>query len=318
MIPYLDRSTELAYGFPYRFKQATAHCFLVPANYAKLTGLCTRYLNEPSGGKALCLPAMPTLLLAFIHYPWATPTLPVKDPPGSFSYNELAVWMLVADAKRNLRRKSLDPRDALMWFLPAVYVDDPYALIAGREIYGFPKALAQVAIPPAPGTLAVDVPVLLPAGASAPRTRRLVEAEAKAGAVAPDGKEWPMGKCPSAQALLDSGGVKGAVSATLKDMLKDVMKDVPFFDLFSGTHLVCLKQFRDGADVAAACHQRLVEIEPNIRVTGGAPLCAYNVRLFDLEHDRLREDLGLDKAQDSVASFTMQFDMELGAATELE
>lgn len=308
MMSYVDRSTELAYGFPYTFKDASAHCFLVQADYGKLTDLCTRYLNDPSGGKMSCAPAMPTLLLAFIHYPWATPTLPPGDTPGSFSYNELAIWMLVADRNRNARKKSVDPRDAFMWYLPAVYVDDPYALIAGREIYGFPKALGKVAIPPAPGALAVDVPVLLPAGESGPRSRRLMELAPKAGGVTPDGK-WQAGACPSALSLLQ--GLKlGDMAAALGNL--------PIFDLFSGTNLVCLKQFRDGANVDEACHQRLVEIAPKIQVTGGAPLCPYTVRLFDLDHDRLREDLGLDKAQDAVAGFTMQFDMELGAATELQ
>jgi len=73
------------------------------------------------------------MMLTFIHYPSVrAATLPW----GSFRYDECAVFLLLRD------EDELGP--GLCWHVPFILLDECLPMIMGREIYGFPKVMADV------------------------------------------------------------------------------------------------------------------------------------------------------------------------------
>ena len=63
---------------------------------------------------------------------------PPDDGLGSVAEREVGVWIPVYDTRR----------DRTAWMIPYIFVDAPAPLHGGREIYGFPKQPAHIAVSP--------------------------------------------------------------------------------------------------------------------------------------------------------------------------
>jgi hypothetical protein len=255
-------------------------------------------------------------MLSFVTYSRAAVGTPGAGAPRWFRYNEVAIWMIVAA----LPPIAIDPfpsaRDALCWYLPAIYVDDPFALVGGREVWGFPKMLAEIGIPGregSPAALTVDVPVLSNEPPVGPPSRppgklRLMEARrdtAASGAA----RRWDE-RGPRLRTLFEQ--VDRFVSPSALDLT--------FAAAFRQLPLVCLKQVRDARGRETACHASLVVVRPKVNQLRGSSIrSSYTVRVVASAQHRLVEGLGLptEHRPQPPRSFTLGFDLELGAGRML-
>lgn len=121
---------------PYHFPKSTGSLFVVDVDRTRLREEVSPLLQLLPGftGKAL--------LALFRHEDVHSP----RDPSGGrYSYNEIVLSAFVRHRRRPGTRGSA--------FAPAVglyplvlYVDDDAAMAAGREVYGFPKKMATIAL----------------------------------------------------------------------------------------------------------------------------------------------------------------------------
>src|SRR5262249_49795551 len=93
-------------------------------------------LNNPAGQGERFVPAASRVLVDFN----AVGRIGSADHPdamlGGMAYREVLVWFPMLDRRR---RK-------MVWAVPYAFVDQGAPLSGGREIFGFPKQLADIAV----------------------------------------------------------------------------------------------------------------------------------------------------------------------------
>ncbi|MDH3732309.1 MAG: acetoacetate decarboxylase family protein [Gemmatimonadota bacterium] len=126
---------------PYVANGVTMSSFLVHADHDKLQGHLDHYINDrdPDGEweyKAL----IPNVLITYAHLMGDVFQEDGKKV-GLMDENDLCFWVLCVA----MRKTALGIRipSHLTWFVPFIFVDNPFAVVAGREIYGFPKTVGR-------------------------------------------------------------------------------------------------------------------------------------------------------------------------------
>jgi Acetoacetate decarboxylase (ADC) len=303
---YVDMGGDIVFSQPFEAIGVNFYGFFLEADEAKLTEYCDRMFNIPSGGQVSIKPAGPFVMLVFCDLPELTAMNPPYSNYGKFSESECAIWLQVVDEKR----------ERLFFAFPYIWVDNEYAMAMGRELYGFPKGIANFQIPDSPeqaesfslSTLVVDKfgPTAQGRTADLIKVRRTSE---KGGV-----SVW--------------GSIKDGLSA-LVGLLKSqhgITKDfhLMFNELKDAINLkipfVFLKQFRDVEDGSKACYQSIVEVPCGLThfESGGLLAGEYEVDILDCDSAPLRSTLGLASGpiKPSV-SFWCRFNFEIGDGTEV-
>jgi len=307
---YVDRGGEQVYQQPFLATGVHFYGFVLPADKAVLQEkLCDRYLNNPSGGATKFRPAAPFVLLAFCRLDALNSDSPPYKDYGWFSEMETAIWVLTVD----------EQRETMLWSFPYIWVDNPYAMAMGREIYGFPKCLGVFDIPISPDTadkFSVDTLALK---TFSPQTEGTMERIIQANRISGGGftEEWndvgDAGKTilKSLASSLGTNDIWGDLKLAWNTIDNLVHGRVPF---------VFLKQFRDVADGANACHQSIVEVTCKMtKFRGGGFLNGeYQIDIEELASHPVVADLGLTgNTITPVLSYWTYFDFEIGTGTEI-
>lgn len=306
--PYVNYGGSLRLMQPYLAKQVGFYGFVLKGDVDALQKTCTERLNAPAGGAVRFEPAGPYVILAFN----ALRTLSSKNLPdsskGTFSENECALWVPVID---RVQEKSY-------WFHPYIFVDNPFALALGREVYGFPKSLGVFDIPPAPdpaqsfsmqtwvlpqyspdtqGELAELVKVSPTAAAPENFWSRVTEIEEFVGEIA--------------GALGEEGSIVEDVELALHTIDDLLRRRAP---------MVFLKQFPDAADPTTACYMSLVEAPSNMTEFhhGGLMRTDYDVSFTPCDSHPIAKDLGFaTETVKPLLSFFVEFDFEIDGGVEI-
>jgi hypothetical protein len=225
--------------------------------------------------------------------------VPPFSDMGGLSEHEAAFWIPIQDTKAT-------GAQPLSFMNPYLFVDNPLALTAGRELEGFFKDPAEVTVPTAsaPGPFAVDALTVVSFGPGAMVTRaRLVEVtppETPGGAIIADGL-----------AALDT--VRTLVR-DLGDIGRDWHEAMALLHTLERHALqsILLKQMRDVADSLRACYQAVVQVPlvvtafESLRV-----LDAHQVTLTSTASHPLATSLGLAASQRSLIALTVRFDAQV-------
>jgi hypothetical protein len=207
-----------------------------------------------------------------------------------------------------------DPQERLVWIPLYMFVDSGIALIAGREIYGFPKQIAAIErdMTTLDDDLGVDVRVehFPPAASKIPAvTEVLVRIERAAAA----GNGMM-------SAMLDAAdfAMQFAQATGVDNMLDPLIP--PYGGVNGiGVPMVFLKQFRDIVDPTRACYRAAVMVETqsvgnvSIRVAPGN----WVVQLAASASHPIADDLGIAAASPALAAFIIKQDFVVGTGTVL-
>ena len=306
-VPYLDYGGTQMLRPPYVAENVGFYGFLVQADLDALKRLIDERLNEPSGGTAHFEPAGPFVLFVFVTLEKMYSQNPPDRDKGWFSEQEFAVWVRVVDRVRNRG----------FWFHPYMFVDNSYALVLGREVYGFPKAWGWMNIEtdPAKATSFSMETLLLPK--FSPQTQgtrqKLVSATRVSGGndvpkMIEDGVEF----VAEVMNLLVKSG-------SFADLLEEL--EHAFQDLWHRSEpFAFLKQFPTPDVPGTACYQAIVESENDGTAVHGACLMTgdWQIDITPADSHPIALDLGLkSNTVQSAISFYVNFDMIVGFGTNI-
>ena len=291
---------------PYLQREAHIAAFLLPARIEALRSLCDTYFDTPSGGAVKVSPLGPYVLLLYAEM--QIQSLDKRDEAIGWMYEtEVSFWTPVTSRAGHAA-----------WFLPYLFVDNPYAIASGREVYGFPKTWGQFGKPASiqDPEFTVDAWGFTEFDSQAEGTvQRLLETHKSDTA-----QDTP----PDTWTSWDA-----ARSAIIRQVFKDWQPQAgngggtQWFEMLEKMPVLFLKQFRDAVDSRRACYQAIVEAPVQLTTfhSGGSIDSAYILTCQSLASHPLPEILGLDVvssgAMQALATFWLHVDFTLGSGVEV-
>ena len=259
MIPYIERDGDPSAPPGYSFPGVMVRSFLLPADMTALSTLCGKMLNIAP--LAECgfefVPLLPFVFVGVLTYPKMLDLDPIFAQRGFTSQHELFSAFLV------VRWDSMFPGDPLLGqictfggcyiFFAYLFVDNPWSMITGREVIGFPKLLAR--FNPLPSetssptfTVKASTNILSPFNPMTSLHQREFLTIASSATTSPGlidplpNVVWPWSHFgPGAAAFVPPG---------LQAVFSDVLSEFPM-------STVQLKQFRDISGDSSACYQAI-------------------------------------------------------------
>jgi uncharacterized protein with NAD-binding domain and iron-sulfur cluster len=130
--------------FPGRidFQGVSMTSFYFEANYEKLAAICRNCFDEPSGGAVSCVPLSSWMMMSFTDM--GVGRFASRPDMGWSAEKELALWIFVGQRKA----PGSNEIDRAFLFNPFLCLDNPVAMIDGREVYGFNKQKGWIDLPP--------------------------------------------------------------------------------------------------------------------------------------------------------------------------
>jgi hypothetical protein len=307
---FIPRGGEYSFPPPYRAENVQYYAWILDADLGALQDMCDRYLNAPLGGKRRYTPVGPFVMMVALKLDHLRSLTPPYDAMGMFVEKEMAVWVMIID----------EVEKRMFWFIPYMWVDNGYAMVNGRELFGFPKQLGTFDIPAtadkadlltmetlvfkkfSPDTYATTIKLI-----SIARTTE-IQHEFTPGAIAND--FGAMTK-ELLRLLGDEMSLLGNAKTLIREMDDLVHLNMP---------MVFIKEFRDATNTTGACFQSVVELVPNATKVHGWGLLP-NVYAIDIElcdSHPIRTDCGLTPTGPikSKLGFWLNFDMDIPLGTE--
>jgi len=127
---------------PWRSEDVQLDAFYLHGDLAALQRLCDRSFNAPSGGQMQFRPVTRYVVLTFQRLHNLRSQAPGCETLGTLNYCEAAFWVFVQQYDREG-----DKVGGTVLAIPYIFAQNSLAVAAGREIYGFPKEYATVAMP---------------------------------------------------------------------------------------------------------------------------------------------------------------------------
>lgn len=140
--PYIKHSAEYNSGLPYSFEKARYYNFLLKGTESKIQQLCDTFINHPSGFAVTTKPLVPFVIVTFADYPKAYSSALPPEKYGFMQYQE-AVFTVVLRTTEGICRQGGET----VSFIPFLFLDNPRAIAAGREVFALPKVHGTVKIP---------------------------------------------------------------------------------------------------------------------------------------------------------------------------
>jgi hypothetical protein len=260
---YVDRDDEIVYRPPYLQKDSFLSSFLIRSSVDAQQQILDEQLNNLSGGKPYRYKALlghVALVLANIGQVRSTD--PRDSERGWVSEVDVCWWVLTAAMDG-------DRIDHLAWYIPYIWVNNPYTMVNGRETFGFPKSFATSRIPTSPqdidGEFYADA-FVLPTYTPQTEVQQLRILTLQRGPT-----NIPVEVVEGIEAL--ERVVKQVVGHTIQDLelAAQIVREV----LSAKMPVVYLKQFRDIVDPTAACYQAIIESNTTIHAFNGAGLLPF-------------------------------------------
>jgi hypothetical protein len=296
---YVETNGQQSWPPPIVFENVNFHGFVLRGNRKRLKDLIDHQLNQPCGGALRFHVPSAHVLLYFADFPHCY--FEVMQNMGWSSQREAAIWVPL------LMDHGVGTIPRLCIYSPYVFVDNPVALTAGREVFGFFKEFGSIGLPGDPGNV----------GAYTLET---------IGAVCYDSKT-KIG--PVSLLSLDGHGKSGSRPwESLRDAIErvgQVLELSSVIDAPGGVQnesdpllsltpsMVFLKQFRGIGAGRDACYQAITEVVPKVSAFRGLELAhPAHFHLETVQSHPLADDLGLADQTVRLA-FNAQFDMRFPA-----
>ncbi len=305
---YIQRGGEIVFSPPGVAKGVRMYAFMLRADPERLTRMFNCYLNEPSGGVARIVPVGSTIVLNVVELKHVGALTPPDNVRGYFRELEMAIWTLGYD----------EEVESYATFVPYMIVDRGSAMAMGREVYGFPKQLGTVTLPPDASEFTVTVDGVLEWDADSAFTpQRLVTIPWHEGLIESTEAEFnsQADLVADLARVLETDRVIEAVNETglvkrLRGALQLLAEDT--------LPMIFLKQIRDARRPTKACYQSIHWA--NFKVTEfrrAGHLLPSTIQLNDLASMPIRRELGLPAGElTPIAAFWVDFDFTLSVAEQ--
>lgn len=305
---YIDRCGEQVFSPPFSAIMRDYFGLAVRADHEALNhNICKRYFNDPLGEPGRFM-AFRYVIFVFNNVENACSL--ANEDAGLFSYQEAAIWMLIGD-KKTAR---------LRWFQPYIFVDDPVALVTGREIYGFPKTIGSFGIPggPTPPDRLWVRTRLVKEKKTEGSDQLLIEARRRPQSAA---HCRGCGENDFMARLLDVLRVSPEYFRKLGDVTEEMAENF-YNDLIKmQLPLLFLREFRSAVNPLRAEGLVIQEAQSQIMDFYNAGIyegSSYEVAINDAVSHPIRKDLGLDAGILGVdLAFYMSFSFKLGTCTRI-
>ena len=302
---YVSYGGEQVFQQPYAACGTTLYAFVLPISKAKRAlpqQFLDRVFNQTSGGAVNFQVALPFVLLSFQHFADLSSQGAPDSIKGGFAYNEATLWLPVTDKNQSLN---------LSYVVPYIFADNHYAIAAGREVYGYPKALGQIQMPQNSSenlefNLTTEVIEKFSPSALCQQAT-LIEVQPLFAPKKPE-NIW--------QKL---EGAAEHLAEHIAEIMADEAIEFTIKDLFQPkVEMVFLKQFRDAASGENACYQAIVSGAGEIyEFKGGAPLeSKFDITIHSYDSHPIAADLGLESNY-QVRGFTTDFSFDILAGREI-
>ncbi len=312
---YINTGGEQSYPQPLKMDGTHFYCFVLNANIQNLQDLCDKQLNQITNGEIRYIPLIPRVILGFAHISKGYSLCPPFSEYGWMSENDVAFWVPVAAVKSFCGIQFIDH---IAWYLPYVWVDNPMAVIIGRETWGFNKQQATFQIPTDfshEATLAVNalaIPQFNPENEV--KLHQLIQVTRTDDTIVGSlEKKWDYareGFTDVISMLFGNGSIR----------LPDLNLLVEIWDMLyhEEVPLVFIKQFRDLENGNKACYQAIVNAFARMTKfhTGGFLSGDYTAKISNFQSHPIISDLGLSGEEvDVIAAFYTYYDFRMDGGT---
>jgi uncharacterized protein with NAD-binding domain and iron-sulfur cluster len=304
---------------PYMQEEAALAAFPIKADPARLKDICDKYLNGPAGGEYVYIPLLPYVLLVLANMTVYS-LAPAERNIGTMKETDVCFWILTVRYKKH---GATYLPDRLVWFIPQLFVNNPYAVATGREVYGFRKIMSEIVAPqsiknPEFAVRALGFQQFTAQTLGSPQWVLSVQKTGERSG-AGDGR-WNSPKDAREEILkLLAGGSGlakvsvGAFEEVSYDLLEHFKIDIP---------MVFLKQFPDVADTEKACYQAVIEAPARLTGFRGGWVLKnrYELLLNDIPSFPIARELGLQVQNGKVElpiGFWVDIDFVVGAGEEV-
>jgi hypothetical protein len=269
MANYVERDGDWVWRPPGALDQTKMFVFAFQVTQlAAIQKLCDDFVNTPSGGAVQAAPfstSHPFVLLVCADIERACSQHPGDTNKGYAVERDMGFFVPITFT-------ATSGTSSTAMLLPYLFVDNLAALLVGREIFGFPKLLGEIAIledPPFAEVIAPALPVYGPERVVVDRPilqlRTVVQ---------------------QAPQLCASGPVVSMTLAILTSFFSLLGIPAPLGG-FSKIPMVFLKQFRDVAADGVACYQAITRAEGSIGAIRRACLHLDTFELTVFPHDSI-------------------------------
>lgn len=290
---YVERPGEPCHQPPYACDATQLYGFYVEGDHATIQEkLIDPALNATRGGKGeqyRCFTDF--ILVTYSITARGTSTEPPASEQGYVPEYCWTIWIPLIVVKKEL---GMHIAERLVMYPAYISVDNPWSLVAGREVYGFPKNLGPLAIPkPGDDPAGFSVSSLAikryaPDHEAAVEELMRVDRTEKLSTGAEIWDDLEDAIKAVAGFLHHTDGLPVPGIGLLIDLLKLAKhREVP---------AVFLKQFRDAVDGTRACYQSIVEAGCHVTGFHGGGLLDGKFKLTPTNYDSmpLAASLGLD------------------------
>jgi hypothetical protein len=246
MANYVERDGDWVWRPTGKLKHVTMYIFVLRGGGPELTALCDKFINNPSGGavdaKPL-IPLVPLVLLTCVDIKHGNSAHPGDINRGYMTERDMGFFVPISFTDQNgaVSRANL---------LPYLFVDNFPAVLIGREIYGFPKILGDIRFEEHPPYFDLVSSAIPNYGVDEIVVQRPIVVIRNTFSGAPT--------------VLPGGNIM-AQTAALMALLTPLLGLPPALNVgFTDISMVFLKQFRDAANAALACHQSIVKADSHI------------------------------------------------------
>jgi hypothetical protein len=273
--------------------------WFIPADRARLQALLDHTFAGrcPEGVEYRAL--ADTVLLTFANIDRVSSFEGADAELGYTQEGDVVLWVLAG-------RYRDGQLERVLWHMAYIWVDNPIALVIGREVHGFPKALGKLGLPRSiddTRALFVDALAIEQRGSKMQEVR-LLELERT--------DEEAPAKQNTFGAFHGMFGALKVIGELSRQGLGTLITDVRAGRM----PMVFLKQFRDAMQPDRACYQAVVEADATVQELRGAGVLPgrYRLRIRDTASHKIAETLGIDSEQTLGRGFYVQmtFSMDLG------
>jgi hypothetical protein len=292
---YIDYSNDYIIPIPGAGDDTYLYCFPIDGTYQNMLNVVDQRLNfSPLNQKVRYFPLSEKMLLVFSDIKKGYTLDPNYKKYGFLEEKALQIFMPIVECTPDANKNWVAQR--ILFFIPYIFIDQPFSLSIGREVFGFEKSLANFEMPDSPAT--------------ANNFQLNAFGFKNFDKLNPEfGKYHPLINSKKTDEKIEEGEWKTHNDAwehikqhlDTKKQNSEFSIGLPFIihelkDLFHKTlPMIFLKQFRDIADPSKACYQAIVEGNGIADAFLGGWFLGheYEITIEDVASFPIKEDLGL-------------------------